>query len=233
MANRASTQGISANDLVKDQFKGERVFAVGTGPSANEVDWPSLKDEYLWGCGLSFQMEGPDHLDFYTVTEQVRFPLVEPAIRHLDIPKFYNRHWQATEMNELYNYPDPIAPPEWKTTEARHVGIETISEFGFSPDLEWVCTIPEASFISAVLQPALWLGFDEIYLIGCDFSTIYAGGSKRVEHQPKWIHTNLMNLTKYMREYRPEITMKNLSQPWDNPDFKLDMEYLTLEEALG
>lgn len=228
-----TTRGINATELQKDQFKGERVFGIGTGPSIKAIDPDRIAGEYIWGSGLSYQL--PFDFDFYSVTEQMRLREVEKNIREWDIPKFYNRHWQADEMEELYNYDNDVAPPEWKTTEARHVGIDTVPQFGFAPDLEWVCHMPEASIVSAVVQPAVWLGFTEIYLLGCDFSGTYSNGKSRVVHAPKWIEANLNNFTKYMDEHYPDITVKNLSAPWDDPKFgdSLLMEYGTLEEVLG
>lgn len=241
MAYRATT-GLTGKGLVKDQFLGERVFAVCTGPSALLLDWSLLENEYLWGCGLSIDMKEPDHFDFYSVTEQARLPIVEPKIRHLDIPKFYNRHWEAADLHTRYKFPNDDPPPDWKETEARHVGVPTISQFGFSKNLDYVCHIPEASAISGVLQPALWLGFKEIYVIGMDLSGHYSHdapgriGTRNV-HAIKYIADPLNQMSDELEKNFPDVKFANLGDKNANPalhlKFPLKMEYMTLEESLA
>ncbi len=241
MAYRAP-EGVIGSSLVKDQFKGERVFAVCNGPSLDKVNWDWLKDEYLWGCGLSIDVPQVDHFDFYSVTEQARLPVVVPKIEHLDIPKFYNRHWEADDLFKNYGFPNDTPPPGWRETEARHVGVDTVKQFGFSTDLDWVCHMPEASVISGVLQPALWLGFTEIYLLGADFSGHYTGdgpgkqGTRNVHPNP-WIAYVLNAATQEAKDKYPGVRFANLGDKNANPilhsKFGLDMEYTTLEQVIG
>jgi hypothetical protein len=234
-----TTAGLKGTDLEKGMFSGERVFAVTNGPSSKTIDWSRLTNEYLWGCGISYEMKEPDHFDFYSVTEQARLPIVEPKIRDLDIPKFYNKHFEAEDLFKRHGFANDPTPVGWKETEAIHHGVDTIPQLGFSADLDYVCHIPEASAISGVLQPALWLGFTEIYLIGADFSGTYAGAGHRPRnvYPNKWISYVVSAAADEVEKNFPEVTFANIADKSANPSlhakFPMTLKYTTLEEVLG
>jgi hypothetical protein len=226
--------GISANDFKKNQFEGETVFAVCTAPSVQGTDWERVVDSgaYLWGCGLSYELPDVPYFDMYSVTEQMRLPIVEPAIRHLDIPKFYNHYKDSHELFVNHGFPDDDPPKHWRETRSIQA-VDTMS-----PDLEWVSHVPEASVFSGVVQPALWLGFQNIYIVGCDFSHNYQNGTHRSAQGERFIVKAVNKVTDMANEMYPDRNIalvdcdKTARPVLFTRKVPIRLNYITMDEAL-
>ena len=186
---------------------------------------------YFWGCGLSCDLRPEPPFDFYSVTEQGRLPIVEPRIRHLDIPKFYNRLDTHAKLKADHGYPDDDPPYWWKETPA-------IQGVGFSETLEHVMHAPEASVISGVLQPALWLGFAQIFFLGMDFSHEYADGSERNGHSEPYTSRSFNMAMAETKRLYPDVRVAAVdcdrgARPLLHDRYPIKgLDYITLDDAL-
>ncbi|MFW5748055.1 MAG: 6-hydroxymethylpterin diphosphokinase MptE-like protein [Chloroflexota bacterium] len=152
---------------LKGAYAGQRAIVMGNGPSLNKMDLSLFRDEYVWGsnrCDLLF-----DRVDwrpsFYVSVDATVVPDIAPIITQLihDLPQtrfFFPLHFRVDDVlrsaDNVYWYFErgdrKQVPDDAFTTDAS----------------EWVAR-PNTVTIAA-MQLAAYLGFNPIYLIGCDTS---------------------------------------------------------------
>jgi hypothetical protein len=106
------------------------------------------------------------------------------------------------------------------------------------PDMENVIHVPEASVFSGVVQPALWLGFSEIFLLGCDFSYTYHDDEYRNGHSEKYTSRAINEVMAEVGRLYPEALVAAVdcdreARPVLHEKYPLDLDYITAAEALG
>jgi hypothetical protein len=154
-------------DSLKAAHQGERLFILGTGPSLLEADLGKLAQEYTFGVNFVMEVPGMFQPTFLGSSEQLglveilpsaakRAPTSRKFIAHTyDLTTFETYHGQLDEWTWVYTHP------------SRYV--ESGALAGFGPELEWVGKSYSTVFTCA-LQLGIWMGFDPIYLVGCDNS---------------------------------------------------------------
>ena len=187
---------------------------------------------YIWGCGFSYELPDVPYFDFYSVTEQMRLPIVEPAIRDIDIPKFYNRFKDSHELWLNHGFPDDDPPKHWRETRSIQ-GVDKMS-----PDLEWVSHVPAASAFSGVVQPALWLGFQNIFLVGCDFGHHYQNGDHRAAQGERFVVGEVNPVMDMAKEMYPDRNIalvdcdKTARPRLFTRKVPIRLNYITMDDAL-
>ncbi len=153
---------------LRGRYAGQRCFVMGNGPSLNKMDLALFKDELVWGtnkCYLLF-----DRIDwrpsFYVAVDVRVVPDIAETIMSMtqEYPRtgfFFPLHFRVertlTSRDNIYWYKEA-----WRGMDAR-------PERLFTRDASaWVSQV--ASVTVAALQLAVYLGFNPIYLIGCDTS---------------------------------------------------------------
>lgn len=157
----------------KNKHKGERCFLVGNGPSLRISDLEGLQKngEITFGCNLVTKVFGETSWrpDYYFLIDRIcaKFQSAEinEAIR--DIPLFTN----ITTYNIFRNKPrNPvilynIARDRYKVKR--------------SPLAYY---IPSGSTVmSLMIEMAVYMGFSEIYLIGCDCTSTFSGNTHFIQ----------------------------------------------------
>jgi hypothetical protein len=152
----------------RNRFIGKRCFIMGNGPSLNETPLEKLEDEYVWGlnrCHLLF-----DRISwrpkFITAVDDVVIPDIADEIQGLVttypnisffFPEdFYRKAILASNKNVLWFRQRPMDPFKGA------LGF-------FSSNAGCYLRVPHTVSITA-LQLAVYMGFNPIYLIGCDTS---------------------------------------------------------------
>jgi hypothetical protein len=153
---------------LKGIYSGKRCFLMGNGPSLNKMDLNLLDGEYVWGsnkCYLLF-----DRVNwrpaFYVAVDRRVVPDVRIEIAQLtrDFPGtifFFPLFFRVT--NVLGSNPNVY----WYEEKVNHQGHLASRAFSTQVD-KWVSRVRTVTV--AMLQLAVYLGFNPIYLIGCDTS---------------------------------------------------------------
>ena len=167
---------LNENRKYKDRYKGKRCFIIGNGPSLNNHNLRLLQGEYLFSVNSmtitkEFDMLKPN---FHVMVDSTRFD------ENNDI--FQQNMRDLVKKKDL---PICIFPVRFKNY---------LEKFGFDKKLEIIYVYPLArtkrieridftrkvppyqNVVNIALYTAIYLGFTEIYLIGCDmtgFVSIY------------------------------------------------------------
>lgn len=154
----------------KNAYQGKRCFLMGNGPSLNLMNLSLFKDEIVWGsnrCYLMFDQLGwvPK---FYTAIDTRVVPDNSVEINTI-INQFRENFFY---FPNIYNQPDLILEGSnvfWFNQVSMY---EKLLPFGvFSTDCsKWVSSTRTVTI--TMLQLAVYMGFNPIYLIGCDTNYI-------------------------------------------------------------
>ncbi len=142
---------------LKDSFKGKRIFVVGNGPSLNKMPLELLKNEFTF-CSNRFYLIYPKiswRPTFYTVVDwRVGSDVADEIMGLSGVTKFYPERFRGLldDDNDVYWYHHCTATGE----QARFATDATGGIRG------------AGSVTGSAIQLAFHMGFDPIYLIGCD-----------------------------------------------------------------
>ena len=143
---------------MKDRYRGERIFVIGNGPSLNRTPLHLLEDEYTFGVNRIYLLF--DRISwrptFYTtvdwrVASDCAYEINELQGMHLFFPERFRGLLRDGDDVTWY----------WNDRH-RHP-----TEQGFASDAS-LGIRGAGSVTGAAIQLAFHLGFDPIYLIGCD-----------------------------------------------------------------
>ena len=166
--------------IVKDKnqyrnlYKGQRCFLLGNGPSLNRTDLSMLEDEYTFACNkisLLYEKTG-FYPSFYVMvsTELWRHDWMISAYESmkLGVPSFLNSrneginsttksfYEEARSMENVYSIPVEGGRKDYPYSDDKW------SYNPMSRATKW------GSIILTCSQIATFMGFSEIYLLGCD-----------------------------------------------------------------
>lgn len=150
----------SLTDL-KDIHKGERCFIIGTGPSLNKTNLSLLKDEICFGVGGLYR--GYDKFNikcqYYAVSDTVAWRHYGEDILNLlrDTVLFI-----SSEIADDFGQPN-----RKKFFVINDIGSMWITNC-FSKDIEIGAFNGDNIIIDICLQACFYMGFKEVYLVGCD-----------------------------------------------------------------
>ncbi len=155
---------------LKGAYRGKRCFIMGNGPSLNRMDLSRLQDEYVWGsnrCYLLFERISW-RPSFYVAVDKRVVPDNRQQIDALpdQLPEtrfFYPVEFRAQKIlsskENVYWYDEaPVC-----------IDMGRLPEGTFSTEASKRVYAVFTVTLSA-LQLAVYLGFNPIYLIGCDTS---------------------------------------------------------------
>jgi len=160
----------------EDAHRGDRVFILGNGPSLNKVPFEKLTDEYTIALNridllydkVSWRPTYYVVHDFAYETDDVVYEALKKSVRSnlendttLFLSEPAKEHFG--ERDEIYYFNSIKKTHEQKTEALRYKNIGNL----------WSKNITEViyqfgSTISIAAQIASYMGFDEIYFIGCD-----------------------------------------------------------------
>lgn len=153
-------------EKLHDIHKGQRCFIIGTGPSLNKTNLSLLKDEIIFGVNTLYRgiSEFGINCDYYAVSDDLVWKNHFKNILEIDtvlllfsvVGKRY-----LSEINSLGEFlkNEPIV--------IKDLGPMWISKH-FSKDLSTGAYWGGTVIIDICLQAAYYMGFNEVYLLGCD-----------------------------------------------------------------
>lgn len=152
----------------KNKHKGERCFIIGNGPSLDVKDLDLLKDEYTFSCNM-----------IYRLLEQTEW---KPYYYFVHDPKYVAKHSKEIQNVECKNRFIGFYSSTYKTVKRNfNKSNEQVNYYldkkeyvdkmqnVFSEDVSKVVNA-HGSVSHAMLQFAIYMGFQDIYLLGFDHS---------------------------------------------------------------
>ena len=146
---------------LKGSYAGRRIFVVGNGPSINKMPLHLLKNEFTFGVNRIYLLF--DRIrwkpSFYTANDWRVVPDIADEISALSgMTFFFDQRFRGLlrEGSDVYWY-EHRGAPRGSTPLGR----------GFSSDLTTGAR-GAGSVVGTAVQIAFYLGFDPIYLVGCD-----------------------------------------------------------------
>jgi len=155
-----------------NKHKGDRCFIVATGPSLNSTDLNLIRSEIVFGVNTAFQTLNKYHIssDYYVVSDRIMWDVYNRVLMLLDTRLFLgyvaSRHYFRDGWNGF------------KKKGKEPLIMKGKGGLGFSKDIAQYIDIDIHTVVYLALQIAYYLGFKEVYLLGCDcdYSGGHAGG---------------------------------------------------------
>ena len=165
---------VSSKEDYAEMYQGQRCFIVGNGPSLNNTDLNKLSDEYTFGCNkisLLYEKRGWNPSFYVMVSSEIhREDWLVETIKNVDlgIPCFLNEKNRMLSEKTKKFYSDTDSLPHVYKIDA--IG----GRKGYPyPDHFWSdnpmkSATKHGTILLTCMQIAVYMGFSEIYLIGCD-----------------------------------------------------------------
>ncbi len=148
--------------------KGQRCFIVATGPSLTIEDVNKLKGEICWTCnsGIKLFDKTDWRPDYYAIADGTVFRRIEPELDAGEFKAaFYNHKDIEWEGNNVY--PLPVWVSLVMDAETRRVIPRPWRKKRMSSDISKKVFMG-GNVTNVILQICFYMGFKEIYLLGCD-----------------------------------------------------------------
>ena len=163
---------LAKNKELKNKYKGKRCFLVGGGPSVKDIVLGRLKNEYTFVMGEfdnnpQFQSLNPK---FYVLGDSVYFNEGESNYWNKQFEKkdkSINTNTTIIVSLDAKNYIEQYGL--FKNHKLYYIGTRGIisQNFPFNIDLDKYIPWPKNSMLSCLIA-ACYMGFQEIYLLGCE-----------------------------------------------------------------
>lgn len=183
---RKYRQLLEVNKEFEGKYKGKRCFVLGNGPSLNEVDFSKLENEVVFTVNQIARKNGYEKLniDFHFWADPFFFRL-DP-----DLPEDKELLEQMLKVRTEGNNPICFFPVEQYEFIKKYIGDRLNTRFFFpkyaiknrmKKDIKFDKVLP--SFYTVVqyaITLAVYMGFEEIYLLGCETSNIMTSLNTRL-----------------------------------------------------
>lgn len=172
-------QCIMNNKKYKDVYKGKRCFVLGNGPSLRQENLALLHDEYVFTVNQAFRLEQFQelHSNFHFWADSIFF--------NLDMNKKEDLELFEVMKNVSHNNSEikcffPIQQKPFIDNNRLNEYIDVNYYYscmrmydGFKKEFDYSRpTIAFSTVVQWCISMAIYMGFSEIYLLGCDCTSI-------------------------------------------------------------
>lgn len=167
---------------IKNKFEGERVFLIGNGPSLENTQLSRLNDEYTIALNKINQVYDDSswrpsiYVNLLTEYDREYVKLINENISMGTLCFISNTYSKHLMNSEVYNInvvellDDNCSFHQYSTEDVRNININELNDF-------WSYDISEKVYtyhsMYGVFQIASYLGFESMYLVGCDLGYGY------------------------------------------------------------
>lgn len=172
--------------------KGERCFIVATGPSLNTTNLDLIRSETILAVNTAFQTLNKHNIisNYYIISDRIIWDVYCKVLLSLDTKLFLgyvaSRHYFRDRWNNVKN------AMKYNLYMLRPFVLKGRKGLGFSKDISKYICVDTTTVVYLALQIAYYLGFKEVYLLGCDcdYSGGHAGGlgfvnTSKLQHSEK------------------------------------------------
>lgn len=155
---------------LKNSNKGKRCFIVATGPSLTFEDLRQLKGETVIGVNsLVKVLDNLDYVpDYLGIQDGGVYEKIGPLIEKCKVPNIFITDVLYARKCNSKDDQKYILYPKYNCRHSSHSNRRPLSS-GFSEDPS-IVVYDGYSITYSMLQIAVYMGFSEIYLLGCDCS---------------------------------------------------------------
>lgn len=172
----------------ENKYDGKRCFIIATGPSLTIDDLEKLKNEYTFGVNSIIRLFDKTDFrpDFYGIQDRDVYGAMQDIIRSTE----FKTAFYADIIEKYYNVPSNFIP--FPYNGEYHLYNGKLGEYNskFS-DNAYKIVYDGYSITYSLIEIAVYMGFKEIYLVGCDCS--YSKGSKNHVVESGFIDKNAMS----------------------------------------
>lgn len=172
----------------ENKYDGKRCFIIATGPSLTIDDLEKLKGEYTFGVNSIIRLFDKTDFrpDFYGIQDRDVYGAMQDIIRNTE----FKTAFYADIIEKYYNVPSNFIP--FPYNGEYHLYNGKLGEYNskFS-DNAYKIVYDGYSITYSLIEIAVYMGFKEIYLVGCDCS--YSKGSKNHVVESGFIDKNAMS----------------------------------------
>ena len=150
---------------LENKHKGERVFVIGTGPSLNKTDFSLIQDEILFGVNTLYRGHEKFNISpqYYACSDGKVWGAHDEKLLQLDTILFLTGNAAVSYQGNINYYQalqrqDPLLLPF----------LGYVWHGNFSTDLTRGTYNGDTIIIDICLQACLYMGFEKVYLLGCD-----------------------------------------------------------------
>lgn len=179
---------IKRNKQFENKYCGERCFIIGNGPSLKKQDLTCLEDEYVFTCNQ--------------IMRNPIYPLLKSNFHFFADPTFFALNKESSADMEVFDMMKKIntdgnMPICFFATE----GYKFSKEFGldqeldlhyfahrlefsdeYNADIQFERFVPNLhTVVHYAIAMAIYMGFKEIYLLGCDCTNIITAVNTRLQ----------------------------------------------------
>ncbi len=167
---------LNAGRVFKDIHTGKRCFILGNGPSLNDMHAELIAGEYVFAVNTIYKWEQFDKLavNYYVIADPAFYGKNSMG------DKAYDREFLLSNCKKIHSFGIPVFFPLDASNYMKSNNFQK-DTFYFYPAFDFgemrkIDITMEFPIFRTVVQYALciaiYMGFSEIYLLGCDTSTI-------------------------------------------------------------
>ena len=192
--NKELTKSIRENKIFRDSHMGERCFVLGNGPSLLDVDLEKLADEFVFSCNNFSLVEGYKKaktnvhlwadLSFFELREDQKY-------NHDELMDNYNKiaeenpvcffHEQAFDFVKKNHLDEKLDAHYFSVFPA--LDSKKRNQFDLSKAISLYTTV-----VQYAISIAIYMGFKEIYLLGCDSTNIVSAINSAMNIKSEGMH---------------------------------------------
>jgi hypothetical protein len=218
---------LQKNKRFKDLHKGKRCFILGNGPSLNNVNFELLADEHVFTVNSIMKVPGYEMLKsnyhvwadlaFFNLRKDINYNVKETKTNMLVFNKKNNKtECFAPIITKNFCYRNQIQ----QALNLNYFSPELKFSESFRQDIDYTKHTPAfRNVVQYTITLAIYMGFKEIYLLGCDTTAI--------RH---WIDKertlNVTDLHSYKDEKEDEKAVSNIVEKWKMKDILYDQYIL-------
>jgi hypothetical protein len=163
---------LKKNTKFKDLHKGKSCYIFGNGSSLKYYDLKLFNDKASIGCGALFA-----HKDFKDLNLKYYY-VAHPLFFHKFWKNPYNKGYEKNKVGEFYRNKMSLFPEvQYFTSLSNYFGIQGdninyvyhFGQEGVSSEMDGVFSMMEGSLMG-MIGVALYLGYKDITLVGCDYT---------------------------------------------------------------
>lgn len=217
---------LGQNALLKDRYIGKRCFIIGNGPSIKNIDFSKLSNEYTFSVNqLSRNPQFEKlHTNFHVWADERFFHIDEDSpedLELLDVMKKVNTvdnkpivfyKYKAYEMIQKFKLDEVLDIHYFEETYLDRYMIN-------SWNLDFTRLVPGFStVVHYIICLAMYMGFKEIILLGCDCTGIVSIAESRIGQAEKaaYGYSISKNEKKRMEKMQDLTSFRDEMQWWVN-----------------
>lgn len=153
---------------LRNSHLGERCFVVATGPSLTMEDLDLIKNEFCFGmnsCALALD-KTQWRPDVYAIQDEYIYETLNEVLSEIGEDNLKDV-WVGNNIASLFDVPKRFKQYSLHYLDNKFFHFKGYGTFKFSDDC-YSCVYSNYSIVFAILQMACYMGFKEIYLLGCD-----------------------------------------------------------------